>query len=128
MKTWIQENPLISFFVLTYAIAFSSTFVFIYLAPGQPTQRWPLSWFLNAFSPTISALIISGSIGGWKEIKRLLSGFTRWKVGLGWYLAAAYLFLGPLAFAVIYIALGNQISGPQTGTTASLLVGQIVPV
>ena len=126
VKAWIQKNPLISFFVLTYAIAFGTAFAYIYLQPGQPTQRWSLSWFLNAFSPTISALIISGIIGGWKEVKHLLSGFTRWKVGWGWYLAAAYLFLGPLVFAIVYIALGNPINGLQPGTTASMLVGQIV--
>lgn len=126
MKAWIQRHPLISFFVLTYAIAFGTTFLYIYLQPGQPNKPWSLSWFLNAFSPTISALILSGIIGGWREVKHLLSGFTRWKVGLRWYLAAAYLFLGPLTVALIYIVLGNPVSGLKPGTTTSILIGQIV--
>ena len=126
MKAWIQKNQLISFFVLTYAIAFGTIFAYMALQPGQTTERWSLSWFLNAFSPTISALILSAIIGGWREVRHLLSGFTRWNVGMRWYLAAAYLFLGPLLFALVYIALGNPISGMAAGTTTSVLLGQVV--
>lgn len=126
MKTWIKKNPLISFFVFTYTIAFGTIFAFTYLQPGQTIQPWSPAWFLNAFSPTISALVISCIIGGWREVKSLLSGFTRWNVGLRWYLAAAYLFLGPLAFALFYIALGNPVTGLKPGTTATILLGQVM--
>ena len=125
MKTWIQKHALISFFLLTYAIAFGTTFAFIALNPGQPGGRWSLDWFLNAFSPTISALILSWILGGWSEVKHLLSGFTRWKVGLFWYFAAAFLFLGPLAFALVYRALGNESPGIQPGTTLAFISGQL---
>jgi membrane protease YdiL (CAAX protease family) len=126
MKAWVQKHSLIAFFILTYAIAFSVTFAYIILRPGQPSQPWSPEWFLNAFSPTISALILSWIVGGGAEVKRLLSGFTRWNVGFRWYLAAAYLFLGPLAFALIYGALGNPISGIQPGMTSSVFLGQLV--
>ena len=126
MKIWIQKHQLISYFVLTYAIAFGTTFMYINLRPGQPTHPWSIEWFLNAFSPTISALIVAWLIGGRTEMIRLLSGFTRWKVGLRWYLAAAYLVLGPLAFALVYIALGNPMMGIKPGVTASMLLGQLV--
>lgn len=126
MKAWIQKHRLISFFTLTYTIAFGTTFTYIYIQPGQPIRPWSLDWFLNAFSPTISALIISWIIGGKTAIIHLLSGFTRWKVGLRWYFAAAYLVLGPLAFALVYIALGNPITGIKPGVTASMIIGQLV--
>jgi CAAX protease family protein len=126
MKTWIQKHQLLSFFVLTYTIAFGTTFTIIYLKLGKPVQPWSWDWFLNAFSPTISAIIISGIIGGKAEIMRVLSGFTRWKVGLRWYLAAAFLVLGPLTFALIYIVLGNSITGIKPGVTVSMLFGQLV--
>lgn len=125
MKTWIQKHALFSFFFLTYAIAFGSTFAFILLKPGQPSERWSLDWFLNAFSPTISALVLSWILGGWSEVKRLLSGFGRWKVGLFWYFAAAFLFLGPLAFGLIYGASGNPTPGIQPGTTLAIIAGQL---
>jgi membrane protease YdiL (CAAX protease family) len=126
MKTWVQKHSLIAFFVLTYAIAFGVTFTYIALRPGQPSQSWSLDWFLNAFSPTISAVLISWLMGGGVEIKRLLSGFTRWNVGLRWYLAAAFLFLGPLAFALIYGLLGNPIPGIKSGMTLPVILGQLI--
>lgn len=126
MKAWLQKHQLLGFFAITYAIAFGVTFTYIYLQPGQSSRPWSLSWFLNAFSPTISALILSWLIGGWDEVKRLLSGFTRWRVGWFWYLAAAFLFLGPLAVAFVYGAMGNPIPGMAPGMTASVILSQII--
>jgi uncharacterized protein len=126
MKSWIQQHALISFFSLTYAIAFGVTFAYIALRPGQPSQNWSPEWFLFAFSPTISALILSWIIGGGSAVKRLLSGFTRWNVGLRWYFAAAFLFLGPMAFALIYGVLGNPIPGITPGMTMPIFLGQII--
>ena len=126
MKAWIQKHQLLVFFTLTYVIAFGVTFAYIYLQPGESSEKWSLNWFLNAFSPTISALFISWMIGGWDEVKRLLSGFTRWRVGWFWYFAAAFLFLGPLVVAFIYRALGNPIPGIAPGMTASVILSQVV--
>jgi membrane protease YdiL (CAAX protease family) len=126
MKTWIQKHSLLSFFGLTYAIAFGVTFAYIALRPGQPSQNWSLDWFLNAFSPTISAVVLAWMIGGGAEVRRLLSGFTRWKVGLRWYFAAAFLVLGPLAFALVYGALGNPAPGMKPGMTLAAFVGQVI--
>jgi uncharacterized protein len=126
MKAWIQKHQLISFFSLTYLIAFGVTFTYILLRPGEPSYKWSLDWFLNAFSPTISALILAWILGGGNELKRLLSGFTRWNVGLRWYFAAAFLFLGPLAFALIYGALGYPIPGIQPGMTLSMIFAQLL--
>lgn len=126
MKAWIQKHQLLVFFTLTYVIAFGVTFAYIYLQPGKPSENWSLNWFLNAFSPTISALLISWMIGGWDEVKRLLSGFTRWRVGWFWYFAAAFLFLGPLVVAFVYGALGNPIPGIAPGMTAPVILSQVV--
>jgi membrane protease YdiL (CAAX protease family) len=123
---WIKKHQLISFFVLTYLIMFGVMFAYIYLNPSQPLQRWSLVWFFSIFSPSISALIIAGIIGGIPEIKRLLAGFTRWKVGLRWYFWAAFLILGPLAITLIYKALGNPSAGLQPGETISIMLGTIL--
>jgi hypothetical protein len=82
MKTRIRKHPLLSFFFAAYAIAYVSGFGYIFLNPGQPMPPWSPAWFLFAFSPSISALLIAWIIGGPAEMKRLLSGFTRWKVGI----------------------------------------------
>jgi membrane protease YdiL (CAAX protease family) len=123
---WIKKHQLITYFVLAYAIMFGVMFGYIFLQPGQPLQPWSLVWALGIFSPTISALIVSWIIGGWDEVKRLLSGLARWKAGFWWYFAAAFLLLGPLAIALIYIALGHPAAGLRPGLTASSLPGIIV--
>lgn len=122
MKNWIQKHQLISFFGLSYAIMFGVLFTFICLDPSKALQPWSLVWFFSIFSPSFAALTVSYVIGGVPEIKRLLSGFARWRVGFGWYFAAVFLFLGPLAIALIYMVLGHPFAGLQPGETMSSMV------
>lgn len=126
MKTWIRNHQLISFFSLSYAIMFGVMFGYIFLQPGQPLEPWSLVWALGTFSPSISALFLSWIIGGWADVSRLLTGFTRWKVGLGWYFAAAFLLLAPFVIALVYIALGHPAEGLKPGVTVQSLLGTIL--
>jgi membrane protease YdiL (CAAX protease family) len=125
MKSMIRKYQLIAFFVLSYAMAYITLFGYIYLRPGQPMPLFHFGWLIFPFSPTISAIFCSWVIGGWTEVKNLLSGFTRWKVGLGWYFAATFLLIGPFAISLVYIALGNPPTGLRAGWTIPLLLGQI---
>lgn len=126
MNAWIRKHQLTSFFVLTYTIMFGVMFGYIFLKPGQPLRAWSLVWALGIFSPSISALFLSWIIGGLNEVKRLLSGLTQWKVGWFWYFAAAFLILGPLVIALVYIVSGHPAAGLKPGLTASALLGIIV--
>ena len=123
---WIKKHQLISFFGFAYAIMFGVLFTFKGLNPSKPLVPWSLVWFFSIFSPSFSALIVAWIIGGVPEIKRLLAGFTRWKMGFRWYFAAAFLFLGPLVIALVYKALGNPAAGLQPGATFSSLAGIVV--
>jgi len=78
---------------------------------GSNKPNSVLVWALGIFNPTISGLIVSGIIGGWSEVKRLLAGITRWKVGLRWYFWAAFLLLGPMVIALVYVALAHPAAG-----------------
>ena len=126
MKSWIIKYQLLLYFFLSYGIMSAAVFSYIFLRPGEPDHRWSLVWLVYAFSPTYAALIVAWLVGGKSEVLHLLSGFTIWKVGFRWYLAAAYLFLGPLTFAFIYIALGNPVRGIQPGVTIPILLAQLV--
>ncbi len=123
---WIKAHQLIAYFAITYLITFSVDFAFIYFSPGQPLQPWSLVWFFGIFSPSISALVVTGITGGMSEIKQLLRGFTRWKAGMRWYFAAAFLFLGPVVITLIYLALGNENPGPNPGATTASMAGTIL--
>lgn len=126
MKTWICKHQLLSYFVLAYAIMYGVLFSFIAFGGGQPLQPWSLVWAVSIFSPTISSLFLSYVIGGMPEVKRVLSGFTRWKAGWRWYFAAAFLFLGPLVIALVYGLLGNPVKGLVPGVTIPVLLGQVL--
>ncbi len=119
---WIKKHQLITFFVLAYAIMFGVLFSFVALNPGQPIKPWSAVWFFSIFSPSFSALIVTGVTGGLPEIKKLLAGFTRWKVDLRWYFWAAFLIFGPLAISLTYKLIMRSSSGflPENSLTSML--------
>jgi CAAX protease family protein len=121
-RRWIREHQLLAFFGVTYLLMFGITFAYVYGLPAP----YPVVWFLGIFSPTIAGLLISMLSGGRPAVKAMLVGFTRWRVGLRWYLAALSLVLVPLGIALVYIALGNAPRGLLPGVTAWALVGQFV--
>jgi membrane protease YdiL (CAAX protease family) len=119
---WVRARPLVSFFVLAYALNFGAYFPYLTI-PGLVLAPF---WLLGVFSPTIAALIVSGVVGGSAEVRRLLSGFSRWRIGWHWFLAASTTVLIPLLLAIGYIGLGNEPVGPVAGTTVMFLAGQLV--
>ena len=121
-KSILARFPLASFFVLAYFINGLAALVTAYLftIPG------PILWFLQIFSPTLSAVIVSLGIGGWGEVKRLFSGFLRVRASAWWYLSAFSLMLVPLLFALVYHLLGYSSPGIKPGMTVPLLLGQVV--
>ncbi len=125
MTAWIRKHPLISFFIVTYAIMFTVLFGYYFMDPSRPLQQWSLAWFVSIFSPTITAVFLSWIIGGKAEVKRLLSGFTRWNVGWRWYLAAGFLLLGPLAVALIF-SIFTPAEGLKPGITLPILLGEVL--
>lgn len=122
LVAWLDGHQLIAFFGIAYALMFGVTFSYVWGVP-LPYQ---LVWFLGIFSPTISATTIAYLTGGVQGVRRLLAGFTRWKVGVRWYLAALFLVAFPLAVALAYVLLGNPVKGLAPGVTVWALGGQFV--
>lgn len=120
--TFVHRHQLLSFFFLSYAINCFFTFTSIYLI-SMPHN---VVWFFQAFSPTMSAIILSGLIGGVAGIKKLFSGFLRLKVGFKWYIAAFSLALWPLLASLVYIAMGNSVPGIAAGTTIPFLISNLI--
>lgn len=124
MKALICKHQLISFFLITFLIMYSVLFTVVFVNPDWFSE-WSLAWFLSIFSPTWGALIVSAVIGGWDEVKRLLSAYTRWNVGIRWYVATFFLFWGPLFIGLVYVALGNPYPGVNPNLTFRLVAGQL---
>jgi membrane protease YdiL (CAAX protease family) len=109
----LRRHPLAWFFVLAFGInvaATATTFI-------VPVRAWTPAWLIAICSPTIAAYLVAAAIGGRPEVGRLLAGYTRWRIGWRWYLAALSLVLIPLVIALTYIALGNPPRGLEAGMT-----------
>ncbi|MBY9004033.1 MAG: CPBP family intramembrane metalloprotease [Candidatus Lokiarchaeota archaeon] len=116
----VQKYSLTLFFVLSYAFMIIPTF--IYLSGFFPEVMITIM----IWSPTISGIIMSALLGGWSEVKKILSGFLKWKVGIIWYIAGFTLLIGPLIFAGIYLLLGGVAPGPVPGLTLSVILLNLV--
>lgn len=114
-----QKQSLIWFFILSYGLITIAVVLKIWF--GQTFPEF-LYWVLSAWSPTISAIIISGLIGGWGEIKSLLKGLTRWRVNWKWYMASFLIMIAPLSFAAIYIIVGGDSPGIDPSLTLPLFL------
>lgn len=116
----LVRYPLWSFSLLTFALNIAVTVTQLYIFKIPQTK--PVA-ILQVLTPTISAVILSAMIGGWKEVLNLLSGFMRWRVHWFWYLAAFMMTGFPLLIAIVYILIGNPIRGLNPDATAWSLLG-----
>jgi len=107
------------FFGMSYTFMIISVLLKLLVGPLFPEFFF---WILSFWSPTLSALIVSGLIGGWTQIKIWLKGFTKWRVGILWYLAAFFIMLGPLIIALFYNLFGGESPGIAEGLTIPILL------
>ncbi|MFX1420475.1 MAG: CPBP family intramembrane glutamic endopeptidase [Promethearchaeota archaeon] len=119
----IKKYSVTTFSIITYLIMILAVITRLLIPIIMPD---PMLWILTAWSPTISAIIVSGLIGGWSEIKKLLKGFLIWKIGIKWYLAGFLLMIAPLIFAMFYIFFGGLIPGPVPGLTFPLILAYLI--
>jgi len=91
----LTRKPVLSFFLLSLTISWGIWIpieVYYYLqnpsifssAANLPPPVLILA-FIGIFGPTFSALIMAGVQGGRSGIRKLLSGWKIWRVGIRWY-------------------------------------------
>lgn len=91
---FIKKHPVITYFVLTFAISWSG-FILVVGGPsgfpGVPEQFETLlplvAWAMLA-GPSLSSLLLTGIIDGRKGLSELLSKLLKWRVNIGWYVFA----------------------------------------
>ncbi len=101
------------FFILSYALMILGVSLKLFLNVDDF-----VSLAISIWSPTISAVIMAALVGGRPDVSKILRGFTIWRVNYKWYLAALFLFIGPLIFALFYIMLGFEYVGIDPSLTA----------
>lgn len=86
LLTWMKQNPIPSFFLLTFVIAWG-----IWLPVGFLAPKFFLLVILpGAWTPTIASVLLTRLIEGKDGVRQFLSRVIRWRVGLQWYLVVLF--------------------------------------
>jgi hypothetical protein len=85
----LTRRPLGSFFVLSILL-FLPLFAVAGIAFTLEAPAW-LQYFtqaLSSWSPNLAGVIVTAAIGGSAGVRKLLSGFLKWRARPVWYLVA----------------------------------------
>jgi membrane protease YdiL (CAAX protease family) len=111
MVRFVHAHPLVSYFLLAYALAWVIWIPLALSSQGVVAVRLPVPlYLLGSFAPLVSALVVRGVTGGKREMSSLWHQLGRWRVGWQWYGIALF---GPalltlLALAVFSLAAGRS--------------------
>jgi len=98
----LRRHPLISFFVLAYAISWTYVLVFLVVWPLPDTMVTDTPELLG---PVVAGFVMTAVVSGKAGVRHLLRRFVLWRVGTVWYLLAL-LGIPALYFASIVLVPG----------------------
>jgi uncharacterized protein len=110
MTQLIRRHPLVTFFLLAFAITWVVWVPRAAASQGLWASDWPSvvgqAW---TWAPAIAALLAAALTGGRDALRELGARLVRWRVGWQWYLVVI---LGPALFSLvvagIYVVLGGS--------------------
>jgi uncharacterized protein len=104
LVSFIRRYPLITFFVLAYALSWWPWILYALDLLPQP---------IVGFGPFLAAIVVLAITRGKTGVVELLRRMVRWRVGLRWYAVALLLPVAiSLAAAVFNVLLGAQAPSP----------------
>ena len=124
LSTIVKRYPLITFFVLAYALSWWPSILYALDLLPQP---------IVGFGPFLAALVVLAITQGKSGIGGLLRRMVRWRVGIRWYAVALLLPVGiALAATALNVLLGAQAPsaadlGGWTGLFSTFAVVLLIP-
>jgi membrane protease YdiL (CAAX protease family) len=121
---FVRRHPLISFFVLAYALSWWPSILYALDLLPQP---------IVGFGPFLAALVVLAITQGKTGVVGLLRRMVRWRVGLRWYAVALLLPVAiTLTAAVFNVLLGAQAPssgelGGWTGLFSTFFILLLIP-
>ena len=107
-QSLVRRHPLISFYVLTYAISWLIWAPLVILRDSIPGPVGLVLTLLGSLVPSTLALVFIGLLKGRPGVRRVLRRLVHGRIGLSWYLAAlALAMLVPLAVGVSILMGGD---------------------
>jgi uncharacterized protein len=120
LSSVVKEHPLITFFVLAYALAWiiESPLVFLRdsITAGDPPGLFLVILASNV--PSVVASVLTAIVLGRGALRELLSRLLSWRVNPIWYLVV---FLGPVVLTGGVVGLNTLMGGPALSLGMPLL-------
>jgi len=94
IKAFIKRHPVLSYFVLAFAISWGGILPIIGgvgAIPGtteETTELFPAVYLVTVAGPSLAGLLLTGLTGGWTAFRELGSRLLKWRVGARWYAVA----------------------------------------
>jgi membrane protease YdiL (CAAX protease family) len=121
----VKRHPIITFFVLTYALAWiiESPLVFLRdtITAGDPPGLFLVILASNV--PSVVAIVLTAIVLGRGALRKLLGRLLIWRVNPLWYLGVV---LGPVALAGGTIALNTLLGRPALSFGIPSLLGLVI--
>src|SRR5829696_3450304 len=104
----VKRHPLITFFVLAYALAWIIESPLVFLRDSITDAQGQLFYILSANVVSVVAIVLTAIVFGMGALRNLLGRLLIWRVNPLWYLVI----LGPIALAGGVVGLNTLLGGP----------------
>jgi uncharacterized protein len=118
----VRRHPLITFFVLTYALAWILWLPLVVLQDTIPAAPGLVLVLLGSNVPSLLAIVLTAIVLGSRALRKLLGRFLIWRVDPRWYLVVV---LGPAALAGGMVAFNAFVGGPAISINVPLFAAVI---
>ena len=120
LSSVVKRHPIITFFVLAYALAWSIESPFVFLGDSvTPTHGLGLILLILASNvPSFLGIVLTAIVLGRGSLRKLLGRLLPWRVNPIWYLVV---FLGPAALVGGVVGLNALMGGPALSLGMPLL-------
>ncbi len=118
----VRRHPLITFFVLTYLLAWILWLPLVILRDTIPAPQGLILTLLGSAVPSLLAIVLTAIVLGRGSLRKLLGRLLIWRVDPRWYLVVV---LAPVALAGGMVALNTLVGGPAISVNVPLLAAVI---
>jgi len=114
----VRRYPLITFFVLTYALAWILWLPLLFLRDTIPERQGLVLVLLGSLIPSALAIVLTSIVFGRGSLRKLLGRLLIWRLNPLWYVMVI---LGPLTLAGGMVAFNAFLGGPAINVGVPLL-------
>src|SRR5919112_183469 len=114
----VRRHPLITFFVLTYVLAWILWLPLVVLQDTIPAPLGLVLDILGSAVPSLLAIVLTAIVFGRGALRKLLGRLLIWRVNPFWYLVVVLL---PVALAGGVVGLNTLMGGPALSLGMPLL-------